>query len=416
MSKKRVVVTGLGVVSCLGNEVDVFYDRLLAGESGVRMITSFPCEEYATRFAGWIPEFDPEPYLDKKQARRVDPFITYAMVAAKKAVAMSQWDREHLPAPAHRCGVIIGSGMGGLQTLDEGLEKLIAGSTKLSPFFIPYIITNMASALVAMDLGLMGPNYSISTACATANYCIDAAYQHLLSGRADMIICGGTEAAVNRVGLAGFLANRALSGRNDAPEKASRPWDRDRDGFVIGEGAGVLVLETLENALRRGAPIFAEMLGAYTTCDAFHITAPREDGEGVTSCILGALENAGIPKERVNYINAHGTSTPLGDVAEVLAVRKAFGDHVKNLRMNSTKSLIGHCLGAAGGVEAVATIKAIQTGMLHPTINLENPIAEIDGFNVVANKAQGLEVDVAMSNSFGFGGHNSTILFSRYVS
>lgn len=414
MSKKRVVVTGLGVVTCLGNDVDIFYDKLVAGISGVRTITTFPCDDYATRFAGWIDDFDPEPYLDKKQARRVDPFITYAVVAAKKAIAMSGWDKQNLPADQHRCGVIIGSGMGGLQILDEGIERLSSGSRKLSPFFIPYIITNMASALIAMDYGLMGPNYSISTACATANYCIDAAYQHLLSGRADMIICGGTEAAVNRVGLAGFIANRALSERNDEPERAARPWDQDRDGFVIGEGAGVLVLETLDNALRRGAPIFAEVIGSYTTCDAFHITAPRDDGEGITACVRGALEVAGIAKERVNYINAHGTSTPLGDLSEVLAMKKAFGDHVKNLRMNSTKSLIGHCLGAAGGVEAVATIQAIRTGKLHPTINLENPIPEIADFDVVANKAQDWDVDVAMSNSFGFGGHNSTILFSRY--
>lgn len=414
MSKKRVVVTGLGVVSCLGNDVEEFYNRLLRGESGVRMITSFPCDEYATRFAGWIEEFNSEPYLDKKLARRVDPFITYAIVAAKKAIAMSGWDKENLPADCHRCGVIIGSGMGGLQILDEGIGRLSFGNKKLSPFFIPYIITNMASALVAIDYGLMGPNYSISTACATANYCIDAAYHHLLSGRADMMICGGTEAAVNRVGLAGFIANRALSERNDAPEKASRPWDRDRDGFVIGEGAGVLVLETLENALKRGATILGEVLGSYTTCDAFHITAPREDGDGVTACVLGALEMAGIPKERVNYINAHGTSTQLGDLAEVLAMKRAFGDHVKNLRMNSTKSLIGHCLGAAGGVEAVATIQAIRTGKLHPTINLENPMAEIEDFDVVANTYQDWDIDVAMSNSFGFGGHNSTILFSRY--
>lgn len=412
--KKRVVVTGLGVVSCLGNDVEEFYGRLLKGESGVRMITSFPCSDYATRFAGWIDEFDPEPYLDKKLARRVDPFITYAIVAAKKAIAMSGWGKDSLPADRHRCGVIIGSGMGGLQILDEGIGRLSQGNKKLSPFFIPYIITNMASALVAIDFGLMGPNYSISTACATANYCIDAAYQHLISGRADMIICGGTEAAVNRVGLAGFIANRALSERNDAPEKASRPWDKDRDGFVIGEGAGILVLETLENALKRGAPIFAEVLGSYTTCDAFHITAPREDGDGVTACVLGALEVAGIPKERVNYINAHGTSTPLGDLSEVLAMKRAFGDHVKHLRMNSTKSLIGHCLGAAGGVEAVATIQAIRTSKLHPTINLENPIAEIEDFDVVANSYQDWDIDVAMSNSFGFGGHNSTILFSRY--
>ncbi|ANH78714.1 beta-ketoacyl-ACP synthase II [Candidatus Chlamydia sanziniae] len=415
MNKKRVVVTGLGVVSCFGNEIDAFYENLLAGISGVRAITTFPCDEQATRFAAWVPEFNSEPYLDKKQARRVDPFITFAVVAAKKAIAMSQWDKEHLPADPLRCGVVIGSGMGGLSTLDEGMEKLLISHRKISPFFIPYIITNMAPALIAIDYGLMGPNYSISTACATSNFCIEAAYQHLISGRADVIICGGTEAAVNRIGLEGFIANRALSVRNDAPERASRPWDRDRDGFVLGEGAGVLVLETLENALRRDAPIFAEVLGSYVTCDAFHITAPRDDGEGITACVLGALESSGIPKERVNYINAHGTSTPLGDISEALAMKKVFGNHVKNLRMNSTKSLIGHCLGGAGGVEAIVTIQAILSGKLHPTINLEHPIAEIDDFDVVANKAQDWDIDVAMSNSFGFGGHNSTVLFSRYT-
>ncbi|WP_213357441.1 beta-ketoacyl-ACP synthase II, partial [Chlamydiifrater phoenicopteri] len=293
--------------------------------------------------------------------------------------------------------------------------RLILENKRLSPFFIPYIISNMAGALVAMDYGLLGPNYSISTACATGNYCIDAAYQHIVSGRADMIICGGSEAAVNRLGLNGFVANKALSQRNDDPKGASRPWDRDRDGFVLGEGAGVLVLESLETALKRKAPIYAEVLGTYTTCDAYHMTAPREDGLGVTACINGVLREAGIEKERVNYINAHGTSTELGDIAEVTAIRKAFGSHTKNIKMNATKSLIGHTLGAAGGIEAIVTVLAILKGRLHPTLNLDNPIPEVEGIDLVAKKAKDCDIDVAMSNSFGFGGHNSTVLLSKYI-
>ncbi|MCC5831443.1 MAG: beta-ketoacyl-ACP synthase II [Chlamydiales bacterium] len=416
MSKKRIVVTGMGVVSCFGNDVDAFYKALLAGRSGVKTITNFPCEEYPTRFAAAVPDFDASEYVDRKQARRIDPFIRFATVAGKKSLEMAHIGPEELARfDKTRCGIIIGSGMGGLNTFYDGTEMLLKkGHRRITPFFIPFIITNMAGALLAIDLGFMGPNYSISTACATGNYSIVSAANHIRQGHADLMICGGSEAAVTPVGLAGFVANKALSEHNENPEKASRPWDRERDGFVMGEGAGVLVLESLEHALARGAPIIAEYLGGAVGCDAYHMTAPREDGSGVAFCIEEALKDAQIAKEDVNYVNAHATSTPLGDMAEVEGVHKVFGSHTKNMKMNATKSMIGHCLGAAGGVEAIATIKAIQCGKIHPTINLENPEPGLGGLDPVANEAQELKVTGALSNSFGFGGHNSTVIFGPY--
>ncbi len=416
MSKKRIVITGMGVVSCFGNDVDGFYDNLLAGKSGIRPITRFPCEEYPTRFAGWVADFDTGDYIDRKQARRIDPFIRFTTVAGKKALEMGQLEGKALEKlNRHRCGVIIGSGMGGLKTLYEGTNILnTKGYRRLTPFFIPFIITNMAGALLAIDFNFMGPNYSISTACATANYSIVAAANHIRQGDADLMLCGGAEAAIHPIGLAGFVANKALSERNASPEKASRPFDCERDGFVMGEGAGVLLLESLEHALARGAPILAEYLGGATSCDAFHMTAPREDGAGVLLCIEEALKKAGVAKEEVNYINAHATATPLGDTAEIEAIHKVFGSHTKHLKMNATKSMIGHCLGAAGGIEAIATIKAIQTGKLHPTINLDNPEPSLGEIDPVAHKAQDHRVNVALSNSFGFGGHNSTLVFAPF--
>ena len=416
MSKKRIVVTGMGVVSCFGNDVDQFYDKLLQGVSGVETITSFAVDDYPTRFAASINDFDPGDYIDRKQARRVDPFIRYATVAGKKALEQANLTGASLEAlDKPRCGIIIGSGMGGLETFYMGTTTLATrGLRRLSPFFIPYIITNMGGALLAIDLGFMGPNYSISTACATANYSIVAAANHIRQGDADVMIAGGAEAAVHPIGLAGFVANKALSERNDDPKAAHRPWDRGRDGFVMGEGAGVLVLESLEHAQKRGAPILAEYLGGSMSCDAYHITAPREDGKGVSLCIENALKDGSVPKERVNYINAHATSTPLGDMAEVDAIHAVFGSHAKNLKMNATKSLIGHCLGAAGGVEAIATVKAITTGKLHPTLNLDDPEPGLGAIDPVAHKAQDFKVDVALSNSFGFGGHNSALVFASF--
>lgn len=413
MNKKRIVVTGMGVVSCFGNDVDVFYQNLLDGKSGIKPITEFPCEDFPTRFAGSIPNFETGEYMDKKQARRVDKFIAYTMVAGKKALEYAGLKGEAFDRlQKERCGILIGSGMGGMTMFADGVQTLLEkGQRKVSPFFVPYILTNMGGAMLGIDLGFMGPNYSISTACATANYSIIAAAQHLQKGDADLIITGGVEAAILPMGVAGFCSCKALSQRNDAPEKASRPWDLGRDGFVLGEGAGVLVLETLEHALARGATILAEYLGGGLSCDAYHLTDPRADGEGVAACIRFALEDAGITAEEINYINAHATSTQAGDMAEVRALKKVFKNPA-SIKMNSTKSMIGHLLGAAGGVEAIATIKAILDHRIHPTINLENPEPELE-FDV-PTKAEKFIVKNAMSNSFGFGGHNASVIFAPY--
>lgn len=416
MTKKRVVVTGMGVVSCFGNEVGHFYEQLLAGKSGIVPIEGFPCADYPTRFAGAIQNFDVGDYMDKKQARRVDPFIRYTMVAGKKALESASLNSESLAKlNKTRCGVVVGSGMGGMTVFYDGVDTIInKGYKRLTPFFIPYIITNMGGALLAIDLGFMGPNFSISTACATSNFCIHAAASSIQQGKTDLMICGGAEAPIHHIGLAGFVAIGALSTRNEDPTKASRPWDQGRDGFVMGEGAGVLVLEELEHALARGAPIYAEYLGGSVNCDAYHMTNPREDGEGVARCIEEALSDAGVVKEQINYINAHATSTQAGDLCEIEAIRRVFGSHTKEIKINSTKSMTGHCLGAAGGIEAIATIQAIQTGKLHPTINLDNPELAIQDLNIVGKEAEDHQVNVALSNSFGFGGHNSTIVFAPF--
>lgn len=412
MKKKRIVVTGMGVVSCLGTDVNEFYQNLLAGKSGISSIASFPCEDYSTRFAGEIREFDPGEYIDKKQARRVDKFIAYGMVAAKKALEQAGLTQENLDnLDKTRAGIILGSGMGGMDVFSTGVETLNdKGPSRVTPFFVPYIISNMAGGLLAIDIGFMGPNYSIATACATANNSIIAAAQHIRNGDADIMIAGGTEAALLPIGLAGFAACKALSKRNDEPEKASRPWDKNRDGFVLGEGAGVLILEELEHALKRGAPIFAEYLGGGVSCDAHHMTEPRQDGAGVAICIESALKNAGITADQINYINAHATSTPAGDMAEISALKKIFANP-SAITINATKSMIGHSLGAAGGMEAIAVVQAIHTGKVHPTINLEDP--EDIGFHA-PTKAEDLKVTCALSNSFGFGGHNATLVFTGY--
>lgn len=411
--KKRIVVTGMGVVSCLGNEVDQFYTHLLEGKSGIAPITTFPCENYSTRFAGSVPDFDTSAYIEKKMARRIDNFITYALVAAKKALEYGKITSEVLETlDKTRAGIIIGSGMGGMNVFSEGVLTLDKqGPARVNPFFVPFIITNMAGGLLGMDLGFMGPNYSISTACATANNSIIAAATRIQNGDADIMITGGSEAAVIPMGLAGFSACRALSKKNDTPEKASRPWDKNRDGFVLGEGAGVIILEELEHALKRGAPIFAEYLGGGVSCDAYHMTEPRQDGKGVALCIEHALRNSGMTAADINYINAHATSTPAGDMAEINALKHIFKDP-SSVTINSTKSMIGHSLGAAGAMEAIATIKAILTGEVHPTINLEDPE---EGLTFHApTKREKLEVKAALSNSFGFGGHNASLIFAKY--
>lgn len=414
MAKKRIVVTGMGVVSCLGHDVDTFYDKLLAGTSGISTITDFPCEDFPTRIGGVIRDFDPEKYLDKKQARRVDKYIAYAIAAGKQALAQGALNDDSLAKLNKiRCGVLIGSGMGGMGTFADGVATLIEkGHRRVSPFFVPYILTNMAGALLGMEYGFMGPNYSISTACATGNNSILAAARHIQNGDADLMLCGGSEAPIIPMGVAGFAACKALSQRNDEPTRASRPWDQARDGFVIGEGAGVLLIESLEHALARGAPILAELLGGGLSCDAHHITEPRQDGAGVAMCIRNALDDAGIKPGDVNYINAHATSTPVGDMAEVDAVKQVFKDP-SSIAMNATKSMIGHGLGAAGGLEAVVTVKAITSGMVHPTINLENPEPNL-AFHI-PTRAEKWDTRVAISNSFGFGGHNATLVFGRFL-
>ncbi|KAL0827217.1 hypothetical protein Bca101_050894 [Brassica carinata] len=404
--KKRVVITGMGLVSVFGNDIDAYYEKLLSGESGISLIDRFDTSKFPTRFGGQICGFSSEGYIDGKNERRLDDCLKYCIVAGKKALESANLGamkfKVHVfshEIDKRRAGVLVGTGMGGLTVFSDGVQALIEkGHRRISPFFIPYAITNMGSALLAIDLGLMGPNYSISTACATSNYCFYAAANHIRRGEADMMIAGGTEAAIIPIGLGGFVACRALSQRNDDPQTASRPWDKQRDGFVMGEGAGVLVMERLEHAMKRGAPIVAEYLGGAVNCDAHHMTDPRADGLGVSSCIESCLEDAGVSPEEVNYINAHATSTLAGDLAEINAIKK---------------SMIGHCLGAAGGLEAIATMKAINTGWLHPSINQFNPEPAVD-FDTVANEKKQHEVNVAISNSFGFGGHNSVVAFSAF--
>ncbi|OMO49936.1 hypothetical protein COLO4_38292 [Corchorus olitorius] len=412
--KKRVVITGMGLASVFGTDVHVYYDKLLAGESGVGPIDRFDASLFPTRFAGQIRGFTTQGYVDAKADRRLDDYLRYSMVAGKKALEDADLGGDKLTKiDKERVGVLIGSGMGGLTLLSDSIQNLIQkGVKKVSPFLVPYTITNMASALLAIELGLRGPNYSISTACASSNHCFNAAANHIRQGDAELMIAGGTEAVIAPMGLGGFVACRALSQRNDDPQTASRPWDKDRDGFVMGEGAGVLVMESLEHAEKRGALIIAEYLGGGVNCDAYHMTDPRADGLGVSSCIQRSLQDAGVSPEEVNYINAHATSTLAGDMAEINAIKRVF-KNTSDIKINATKSMIGHCLGAAGGLEAVATLKAITTGWLHPTINQFNPEPWIE-FDTVPNTKQQHEVNVAISNSFGFGGHNSVIAFSAF--
>ncbi len=414
--KKRIVVTGYGIVSCFGTDVDHFYEQLLQGKSGVRPIEAFDCSTFSTKFAGEVQDFSVDGYMDKKQARRVDPFIRYAMVAGKKALESAQVNEEALSKlDKSRCGVIIGSGMGGMSVFHDGVKTLTEkGVNRITPFFVPYIITNMGSALLAIDTGFTGPNYSMSTACATSNHSIIAAANHIQLGDADLMVCGGAEAPINPIGVGGFVAMKALSEDNDNPQGASRPWDTSRNGFVVGEGAGVLVLECYEHAKKRGARILAEYTGGHINCDAYHITAPVEDGSGVADCMKKTLENGNILLEEVDYINAHATSTPVGDLCEIRGIRTVFGDQTKNIVINATKSLTGHCLGAAGGIESIAAIKAIETGKIHPTINLKNVEEEVKDLNLAQNQVVDRKVRTALVNSFGFGGHNAVVAFSQF--
>ncbi|KAL2458887.1 3-oxoacyl-[acyl-carrier-protein] synthase II [Forsythia ovata] len=412
--QRRVVVTGMGVETPIGHDPDVFYNNLLEGVSGISEIEAFDCSQFPTKIAGEIKSFLTDGWVAPKLSKRMDRFMLYMLTAGKKALADSGITEEVMnELDKTRCGVLIGSAMGGMKVFNDAIEALRISYRKMNPFCVPFATTNMGSAMLAMDLGWMGPNYSISTACATSNFCILNAANHIIRGEADMMLCGGSDAAIIPIGLGGFVACRALSQRNSDPTKASRPWDTNRDGFVMGEGAGVLLLEELEHAKKRGANIYAEFLGGSFTCDAYHMTEPHPEGTGVILCIEKALAQSGVSREDVNYINAHATSTPAGDLKEYQALVHCFGQN-SELRVNSTKSMIGHLLGAAGAVEAVATVQAIRTGWVHPNINLENPENGVDINVLVGPKKEKLDIKVALSNSFGFGGHNSSILFAPY--
>ncbi|XP_004251704.1 3-oxoacyl-[acyl-carrier-protein] synthase II, chloroplastic-like isoform X1 [Solanum lycopersicum] len=413
-TQRRVVVTGMDVITPNGQDPDVFYENLLQGVSGISEIESFDCSQFPTRIAGEIKSFSSDGWISPKLSKRMDKFMLYALTAGKKALINGGITEDVMKElNKARCGVLIGSGMGGMKVFNDAVESLMTSYKKMNPFCIPFTSTNMGSAMLAMDLGWMGPTYSISTACATSNFCILSAANHIIKGEADMMLSGGSEAVIIPIGLGGFVACRALSQRNNEPTKASRPWDSNRDGFVMGEGAGVLLLEELEHAKRRGATIYAEFLGGSFTCDAYHMTEPHPEGAGVILCIEKALAQSGVSKEDVNYINAHGTSTPAGDLKEYQAIVHCFGQNPE-LRVNSTKSMIGHLLGAAGAVEAVAIIQAIRTGWVHPNINLDTPDEGVDTNVLVGSKKERLDIKVAISNSFGFGGHNSSILFAPY--
>lgn len=410
--KRRVVITGVGVISPLGNDSATFWGSLLKGKSGISKITSFDVTDYPTQIAGEVKDFVPEDYMDKKEVRRTDRFVQFALAAAKMAVRNS--GLEVAEENADQIGVYIGSGIGGLSTFEEQHRVMLEkGPRRVSPFFIPMLIGNMASGLISIELGAKGPTSSAITACATGTNAIGDAFRLIQYGHADAMVTGGAEATVLPMAFAGFCSMKAMSTRNDEPEKASRPFDRERDGFVMGEGAGVLVLEELEHAKKRGATIIAEIIGYGMSADAHHITAPSPSGEGAARCMKLALKDADIQPKSVGYINAHGTSTGQGDIAETQAIKTIFGDHAYKLAVSSTKSMTGHLLGATGGIEAIATAFALRDQVLPPTINLENPDPECD-LDYVPNKAREAHVDVALSNTFGFGGHNATIVLKRY--
>lgn len=415
MAERRIVITGMGAVTPLGLSVDETWAAMKEGRSGIRLVDTFDTSEVQARVAGQVREFDPAPYFkkDPKAPRRCDRFEQLAMAAAVQAVedAALEPEKEDLT----RIGVMIGSGIGGLRIHGENMRMMLeSGPRRVSPFCIPYMITNMASGLVAMEYGFGGPNMSISTACATSNHSIGEAWRIMKFGDADVMLCGGSEAPVELIGLAGFGNMRALSTRNDDPATASRPYDVDRDGFVMSEGAAVVVLETLEHALARGAKIYAELAGYGLSCDAYHLTSPMPEGEGASRCMESAMQHAGVKPEQVDYINTHGTSTSMGDVCEVKAIKRTFGAHAKDsLVVSSTKSMTGHLLGAAGGVELIACVKAIQDNFIPPTINVFNQDPECD-LDVCPNQGRAHKVDVALSNSFGFGGHNATLVVKRF--
>jgi 3-oxoacyl-[acyl-carrier-protein] synthase II len=413
VSTRRVVVTGLGTLSPVGNTADELWSALVQGRSGLGPITKFDTTGYPTRIAGEVRNFDPLNFVDKKDARRLDPYLQYAVASSVLAVQDAALDTGKVDGS--RFGVLIGSGIGGISTLLESHRNLLEkGPDRVSPFFIPMIIANMASGLVSIRFGARGPNSSVVTACATGNHAIGDSFKIIQRGDADVMIAGGSEAIIIPLTIAGFCSMKAMSTRNDEPTKAMRPFDATRDGFVCGEGAGILILEALEHALARDASIYAEIVGYGMTGDAHHMTAPDPEGDGAMRAMTLALRDAGLDVSAVGYINAHGTSTPYNDKFETLAIKRVFGEHARRLAVSSTKSMTGHLLGAAGGVEAIATVLALHHGVLPPTINYETPDPECD-LDYVPNQARKQNVEVALSNAFGFGGTNATLAFRTYL-
>ena len=409
---KRVVITGLGIISPVGTGLEKFWTSMTTGVSGIRRITRFDPANFNTKIAGEVTDFEPTRYMDKKEARRMDRFTQFAVAASGMAVEDASLNLEH--EDRDRIGVILGSGIGGMETLEEQAKVLFEkGPGRVSPVFVPMMISNMGAGQVAIKYCLRGPNTTTVSACASSSNAIGDAFKMLQYGRADVMITGGAEAAVTPLAMAGFIQMKAMSTRNEEPEKASRPFDLGRDGFVIGEGSAILVLETLEHALERGARIYAEIVGYGSTCDAYHMTAPDPEGHGAANSMKEALGDAGIDPSEVDYINAHATATPLGDKAETLAIKSVFGANAAKVAISSTKSMTGHLLGASGGLEAMVCILAIYYGIIPPTINYEQPDPDCD-LDYVPNVARKAVVDVALSNSFGFGGHNATLVFKKY--
>ncbi|MDY6862862.1 MAG: beta-ketoacyl-ACP synthase II [Thermodesulfobacteriota bacterium] len=411
--RKRVAVTGIGLITPVGIGINETWSSICKGKSGIRKVEKIDSSGLKTKIAGEVTDFDPNLYMDKKLQKRSDPFLQFAVAASKMAVEDAEI--EITSSNSYRIGVLLGTGFGGLQTLEKNHTILQErGPEKVSPFLIPMMLANMAPGIVAIELGLKGPNTCVVTACASSSHSIGEAYHLISRGDADVMITGGTEASITPLMISGFNSMGALSTRNDAPEKASRPFDRDRDGFVPGEGAGVLILEELSHALKRGARIYAEIIGYGLTGDAYHITAISPDGEGAVRCMKQAIEGASISPQDIDYINAHGTSTPLNDISETRAIKAVFGDNSLKFPVSSTKSMTGHLLGAAGGVEAIISILAINNNFVPPTINLENPDPECD-LDYVPNKSREEKLNIVMSNSFGFGGTNATLIFKRFA-
>jgi 3-oxoacyl-[acyl-carrier-protein] synthase II len=411
VQRRRVVVTGLGIISPVGNTIPEAWDQVLAGKSGITRVTRFDPSRLSCQIAGEVKGFDPTAYISAKEARRMDRFIHFGMAAGLQAWKDS--GNAVTPETAERFGINFGSGIGGLPLIEEMHNELLkSGPRRISPFFIPGTIINMIAGNLSIMLGTKGPNLAIVTACTTSTHCIGEAAKAIRYGDADVMIAGGAEATVTELAMGGFASARAMSTRNDDPAGASRPWDKDRDGFVLGEGAGAVVLEEYEHAKKRGARIYCELTGYGVSSDAYHMTAPAEDGEGAFRCMRNALRDAGLATDTVDYLNAHGTSTPLGDIAETMAVKRLLGERAKQVAVNSTKSMTGHLLGAAGGVEAVFTVLALVNQVSPPTINLQNPDPACD-LDYVPNVARKMPIRTALSNSFGFGGTNGTLVFSR---